>query len=158
MRREKTPQEGMASPPNLTDWTLKKGAFLKAFELAATNVQKTCKKAGISRQTYYNWMQTDIKFSRTVSDIREGMIYDAETQLYKAIKNGNITALIFFLKCRAKRRGYSEWREFTEAKEVPSLLGKRMSREHMRKIGHAILDIAEDLEDEDDKVLKNGGR
>lgn len=120
MRRSQT------SPTDLTDWTHKKRAFLKAFELAVTNVQVACKKVGISRQTFYNWMQGDQDFSKAVSDLREAVLDDTETELFKAIRKGNIAAIIFTLKTRAKGRGYVERQEISgpEGKSLTSIIGE----------------------------------
>ena len=47
-----------------------------------------------------------------LSDAREDALDLAESKLMKAIDDGNITAIIFFLKTRGKSRGYSERSEF----------------------------------------------
>ena len=65
-------------------------------------VQVACEKSGISRATYYRWRNDDPKFTK-LSDIalREGrlLINDiAESQLLTAIKDQNMTAIIFWLK------------------------------------------------------------
>ena len=65
-------------------------------------VQVACEKSGISRATYYRWRNDDTKFTK-LSDIalREGrlLINDiAESQLLTAIKDQNMTAIIFWLK------------------------------------------------------------
>ena len=43
-----------------------------------------------------------------LSDAREDALDLAESKLMEAIRNGNLTAIIFFLKTRGKSRGYSE--------------------------------------------------
>ena len=65
-------------------------------------VQVSCEKAGIGRATYYRWRNDDTKFAK-LADIalREGrqLINDiAESQLLSAIKDQNMTAIIFWLK------------------------------------------------------------
>ncbi len=65
-------------------------------------VQIACLKVNISRATYYRWRKDDKKFSRmTDKAILDGslLINDlAESQLISAIKDKNITSLIFWLK------------------------------------------------------------
>ena len=65
-------------------------------------VQLACEKIGIGRATYYRWRKDDSKFC-TLSDgaIHEGslLINDmTESQLLSAIKDKNMTAIIFWLK------------------------------------------------------------
>ena len=59
-------------------------------------------KAGIARSTYYRWRKTDKRFeSKTDAAIAQGslLVNDiAESQLLNAIRDGNLTAIIFWLK------------------------------------------------------------
>ncbi len=65
-------------------------------------VQVSCKKVGISRATFYRWKKEDKKFAQDVEAAIEeglGLINDmAESQLITAIKEGNLTGIIFWLK------------------------------------------------------------
>lgn len=65
-------------------------------------IQVTCEKLGISRATFYRWKKNDEKFAEEVDlALQEGsqLINDmAESQLITAIKNGNLTGIIFWLK------------------------------------------------------------
>lgn len=65
-------------------------------------IQVTCEKLGISRATFYRWKKKDQEFSNAVDTaLTEGaqLINDmAESQLITAIKNSNLTAIIFWLK------------------------------------------------------------
>ena len=65
-------------------------------------VQVTCKKIGISRATFYRWKKEDKKFANEAESAIEeglGLINDmAESQLITAIKDGNLTGIIFWLK------------------------------------------------------------
>lgn len=64
-------------------------------------VQIACEKIGIGRATYYRWRETDPDFADVASKaIREGQqfINDmAESQLLSAIKDQNMTAIIYWL-------------------------------------------------------------
>lgn len=61
-----------------------------------------CQKAGVPRSTYYRWRKADPAFANTCDEAMElsnGFINDlAETQLIAAIKERNMTAIIFWLK------------------------------------------------------------
>jgi hypothetical protein len=67
-------------------------------------IQITCQKTSISRTTYYRWRDKDKDF-REKSDValKEGISFVndmAESQLISAIKEGNMTGIIFWLKNR----------------------------------------------------------
>lgn len=64
-------------------------------------VQIACEKAGVSRATFYRWKNKDPFFSEKIEEaLFEGrhLINDyAESQLISAIRNGNMTAIIYWL-------------------------------------------------------------
>jgi hypothetical protein len=53
-------------------------------------------------------MDKDPKFKKMVEDIQEQAIDYVESQLFKNIREGNITGQIFYLKTKGKHRGYIE--------------------------------------------------
>lgn len=65
-------------------------------------VEIACRKTGIARATYYRWKINDEKFSREADlalEVGSALINDmAESQLLTAIKDQNMTAIIFWLK------------------------------------------------------------
>lgn len=65
-------------------------------------VQIACEKLGIGRATYYRWRKEDPDFAKEADiAIEEGnkLINDmAESQLLSAIRDKNMTAIIFWLK------------------------------------------------------------
>lgn len=65
-------------------------------------VQIACEKAGVGRATYYRWRKEDAEFTRQADQaVLDGslLINDmAESQLMSAIKDKNMTAIIFWLK------------------------------------------------------------
>lgn len=65
-------------------------------------IQVSCEKLGVSRATFYRWKKLDPKFAEEAElALREGaqLINDmAESQLISAIKSGNMTGIIFWLK------------------------------------------------------------
>ena len=96
----------MTDPTNQT--TLKKQRFVEEFFNKAGNISELCKAVGIHRSTYYEWMNKDERFNAKINAEREGLIDFAESKLIKLIDEKNVTAIIFFLKTRAKDRGYVE--------------------------------------------------
>lgn len=65
-------------------------------------IQIVCEKTGVSRATYYRWRKDDQEFTRETDDaLTQGarLINDlAESQLISAIREKNLTAIIFWLK------------------------------------------------------------
>lgn len=92
----------------------KKKVFLEALELSAGNISAACRKAEVSRFTYYGWIDQDEAFARAVHEIEEADIDFTETALKRQIREGNITAIIFHLKTKGKERGYVERTEIND--------------------------------------------
>ncbi len=65
-------------------------------------VQVACEKTGISRATYYRWYKADKEFAKKSDEaLCEGssLVNDmAESQLMAAIRDKNMTAIVFWLK------------------------------------------------------------
>lgn len=78
-------------------------------------VSPACKLAGISRQTHYRWMQEDPEYKQAVEDVSEETIDFVEDALHGLIKKGDTAATIFYMKTKAKKRGYVERQEITGA-------------------------------------------
>jgi hypothetical protein len=86
----------------------KKVAMIKALESNLGNITEACSRVGISRQTYYEWYHLDPDFKLEVETIPERIKDFVETALMKQIGSGIPSSTIFFLKTKAKDRGYIE--------------------------------------------------
>lgn len=107
------------SKSSLTDRQKK---FLTIFRDLGCNIAGTCKAMhNMSRQTYYNWKNTSKEFSSQVDDEMEGMIDYVESKLMANIRNEKEASIIFFLKTRAKHRGYVERQETVHEGEMTFL-------------------------------------
>ena len=92
----------------------KKEKLLKALQETQGLIYHACKKAGnISRSTYYRYLKEDAEFAKAVEDIKEAQIDYVEGQLIKNISDGKETSIIFYLKSKAKERGYAEKLDIT---------------------------------------------
>lgn len=87
---------------------LKKKNFLQAYRQSMGVIKTACNEAQISRQTFYNWIESDEEFRQAVEDVNEETIDFAENALKKRIAEGDTTATIFYLKTKGKSRGYVE--------------------------------------------------
>ena len=73
-----------------------------------------CKKAGISRDTFYRWYK-DPEFKKVIDQVDEELIDKAESRLLINIEKGKETSLIFFLKNKAPKK----WRDVHELEIIP---------------------------------------
>jgi len=103
---------------SLTQLTPKK-TMLDALERSLGIVSTACEKAGISRQTHYNWLKDDPEYKEAVRAIEERTIDFAESHLHALIKDKNPAATIFFLKTKGKNRGYVERQEIEVSEPRP---------------------------------------
>ena len=65
-------------------------------------------RLGCSRSHVYNLRDKFATFAEALEDERERQKDFAEGKLQEQIKDGNMTAIIFYLKTQAKERGYVE--------------------------------------------------
>jgi len=65
-------------------------------------IEIVCKNNSVSRATYYRWRQEDLEFANAADEaLQEGesKVSDlAESRLISAIQEGNLTAIIYWLK------------------------------------------------------------
>jgi hypothetical protein len=105
---------------NKQNSTLKR-AMIEALEKSLGIVTTACKSVGIDRGSHYNWMKDDDQYKAAVESIEDIAIDFAESQLHKQIKDGIPTSTIFYLKTKAKKRGYVERTEIHQETTIKSL-------------------------------------
>lgn len=81
---------------------------MNAFSAGYGIILNACEAIGISRSKYYKWMQDDADFAAKVEEIKEAQIDFVESKLISAIDANDTTAIIFYLKTKGKKRGYTE--------------------------------------------------
>lgn len=79
------------------------------------NVAAIARKFGVSRNTIWKRVQESPNLRAALDDARETMIDNAESKLYANVLDGDMTAIIFFLKTQGRGRGYVERQEITGA-------------------------------------------
>ena len=94
--------------------------MIEALEKSLGVVTTAVKNVGIHRSTFYVWYNDDQDFKKEVDSIGDIAIDFAESQLHKQIQDGNPTSTIFYLKCKAKKRGYVERTEITGVTGEPT--------------------------------------
>lgn len=85
-----------------------KQLMLEALERSLGIVTPACKEVGISRNTFYTWCKDDAEFKAAVDDINDVTLDFAENQLLKKIKEGSERSILFYMKYKARHRGYNE--------------------------------------------------
>ena len=85
-----------------------KKRFLENLEACHGIITDACKKTNIARCTFYDYCKKDQEFAGKVSEIRNLSSEFVESKLWKLIEENNITAIIFYLKCQGKDRGWTE--------------------------------------------------
>lgn len=89
----------------------KKIPFEKVAEVyskKAGNVSSTCSALGIDRNTFMAWREKYPKLAQLLDEVDESLIDFSESKLLEQINAGNLTAIIFHLKTKGKKRGYVE--------------------------------------------------
>lgn len=95
-------------------------------------VTAACNNTGLPRSTFYNWYRDDADFKSQVDDVQEVAIDYVESKLFEKIEGVTMkgkgddgednvytvppsdTAIIFYLKTKAKKRGYIERSEVAQ--------------------------------------------
>lgn len=96
----------MGSSKSQTD--TRKRAQITALESTLGIVTQACRISGVSRSQHYLWENEDPEFKQAVKMVEEMAIDFAESKLHKNIEKGKETSIIFYLKTKAKKRGYVE--------------------------------------------------
>lgn len=97
----------------------KKAKVLQALREYLGNVTTACKAAGISRKTFYKWHKEDTDFATEADEITDEQLDFVEDKLLQAINEGNVSAIIFYLKTKGRKRGYSERVDIGGVEEAP---------------------------------------
>jgi len=76
-------------------------------------------KAGVTYWTLWKYSTEFPEVKAACEEAKESMLDFTEGKLFQAIQEGNMTAIIFFLKTQGKKRGYIERAEITGAEGAP---------------------------------------
>jgi hypothetical protein len=90
-----------------------KQLLLEALERSLGIVTPACKEVGISRKTFYEYYKLDPDFKAAVDDINEITLDFVENNLLKKIKEGSERSILFYMKYKARKRGYSDSLDIT---------------------------------------------
>lgn len=121
-------------------------------------VQLACEKIGVARSTYYRWKKHNKTFAKEAEEAivaGELLINDmAEAQLLSAIRDKNLTAIIFWLKHHHHR--YATRVEVTaQLKRAPEELTPEQEAVVMKALGMATLIPPVVVGEIDDQEIEN---
>lgn len=85
-----------------------KKKFLKRLEEKDCDVNRTCESMCISVRTYYWVRKKDLVFKELCELTRKKLVYTAESMLMEKVREGNLDAIKFFLRCKGKDEGWIE--------------------------------------------------
>lgn len=88
--------------------TIQKKALIEAMEKSLGIVTQACKLAGLSRETYYNYYNSDPAFKKSCEDCADIALDFVESHAHKQIADDVPSTTIFYLKTRGRSRGYIE--------------------------------------------------
>ena len=95
-----------------------KEKFLESLRKHLGVLTPACKEVKIGRVMIWKWRQEDEVFNQQVIDIQEESIDFVEYELFKQIQAGGAAQTIFYLKTKAKHRGYVEQINIQELKPI----------------------------------------
>lgn len=104
--------------------------YLGFFERKGCSYPKACRAMKISRSEPAFWERENMDFKRAIYILRESLLDYTEDQLMKKVKEGHVTAMIFWLKCQGKHRGWIEryevdvQRTVDEVKKLATTIGE----------------------------------
>ena len=82
-------------------------------------------KLGCTAQTIYNYAERYASVRDVLAHQREKRLDIAEGQLWRLVQDGNLGAIIFFLKTQGRARGFTERHEVTGADGGPLTLAMK---------------------------------
>lgn len=86
----------------------RKRAVIEALNESFGIVTTACINAGIDRSTFYEWVKNDAEFAKAVDDIEDVTLDFVEGKLLQNVKDNDTQSILFYLKTKGKRRGYTE--------------------------------------------------
>ena len=101
-------KKGVAISKTRVSTAQRKKVFLEAYHKGHGVIQCGLDAAKMDRSTYHLWLKKDPKFALLVAEAGEAAIDFVESKLYQNIDKGREISTIFYLKTRAKHRGYVE--------------------------------------------------
>ena len=89
----------------IKDWLEEdKLILLEGWARDGLSLEQIAKNIGINECTIYDWKKKETKISEALKKGKEVVDFEVENALYKSAMEGNVTAQIYWLKCRKKEK------------------------------------------------------
>ena len=82
--------------------------IVDTYEKKGCNISATATALGIDRKTFSRWRQSSKTLDEMLTEAEESILDFTESKLIEKINDGDLTAIIFMLKTKGKKRGYIE--------------------------------------------------
>lgn len=96
IKKEKSPEK---RPRVIARTKKNKKLILDELEKSKGIVIVSCKRAGISPKTYYEWIKQDKEFAQKADEVEWTQRSFVESKLIRKIANDDTACIIFYLKC-----------------------------------------------------------
>lgn len=106
-----------------------KKRLLEALERHKGIITHACREINISRETCHHWIKNDPEFKKAFEEINETVIDFVENKLFKKIEDGSEKSIHFYLRFKAKDRGYTDSLDITSKGESISEVEVRIIRD-----------------------------
>lgn len=104
----------MGAKGKYSEWLTPEGlTLLRGWARDGATDEILARKIGVAVSTYYEWRNRFPEIAEAVKKGKEIVDYEVECEMLKAIKAGNVTAMIFWLKNRQPEK----WRDKPEITE-----------------------------------------
>ena len=106
--------------------------FLQAYEKSLGVLKTACEATGMCRKTIWEWRKKYPEFDEACHECEETAIDFVESRMFKKIdkgEKGSESLIIFYLKTKAKHRGYIEKQEIDMSAEVKGVTVNVTSQE-----------------------------
>ena len=101
---------------------IKKKRFVALYNQLYGHISNTCEGVGISRQTYYDWLDHDSEFAKAIMESEMNLNDEIRDVLIQKAGSGDMTAVIFYLKKR-----------HPDFKDTPTLFQINNFNDHVKK-------------------------
>lgn len=85
--------------------------IIEVYASKAANLSATAKALNVDRNTLYKRRKKSTELDSQMTEIEESLLDFTESKLIQQIDASNLTAIIFYLKTKGRKRGYVEKQE-----------------------------------------------
>lgn len=96
--------------------------IIEAMDNSRGIISNIAKKLDVSRNTVYQWIDSDDELKEALKNANECLLDNAEDKLVNLVDQQDFRAISFILKTRGKDRGYVETMETKDVSDKPRVI------------------------------------